>query len=131
MTPPEDERSRPPEGRLHRVTTATQDQPQSTADWPDGVVRRVPFADLLAIALDVHAFVATNSVQFHCPSCQDEEHLRILNGPCAESRDDWSWRCAWCGAKGTRRSLERLVVEDPDAFDRLLAWRDDGFLPAA
>lgn len=52
---------------------------------------------------------------FRCPSCRPEGHNRA----CARVVDAIRWHCDRCRSGGTRWLLERLVVEYPDALERL------------
>ena len=54
---------------------------------------------------------------FRCPSCHHRDH----NLPPATLVDDLRWRCTRCMHVGTRYELERLVLEDAHALDRMLA----------
>ncbi len=55
--------------------------------------------------------------RFRCPTCRELG----WNGGQAEIVDEWRFRCLnlSCNAQGTRWLLERLVLEDPDALERL------------
>lgn len=55
-------------------------------------------------------------VFFRCPVCKH----RDLNLPSGTLVDDVRWRCTRCQHEGTRYELERLVLEDAVALDRML-----------
>lgn len=52
---------------------------------------------------------------FRCPKCRPEGHNRA----CARVVNAIRWHCDRCRSAGTRWLLERLVVEDPVAIERL------------
>ena len=52
---------------------------------------------------------------FTCPACRHHDH----NGGTALVVDEIVWRCHRCKVRGTRFMVERLVMEDADALERL------------
>jgi hypothetical protein len=89
---------------------------RNTMVRPDGAPAVVlKLAVSAASALELAAALGGLSVLleggFDCPRCHSLAYL--VGG--------WRWRCEGCGAHSTRFELERRVLEDPAALDRLLS----------
>lgn len=59
-----------------------------------------------------------------CPHCQRDGAALLDRAPAAYVLDAVRWICGWCKAEGTRFQVERALLEDPAALDRLLVYFD-------
>lgn len=84
------------------------------------LVPALPIETLAAVVagpsiFDCIADTDCGPLYFRCPSCRPEDHNRA----CARVVDAIRWQCHRCRSAGTRWMLERLVIEDADALERL------------